>query len=234
MKNILLIIALFPTLCSAQFLVNGQKSDAAKLALIDLGGNGAGDHASFIDVGEMTPSNSSRIGVDANGRWWNNITNGQPGVTLLGGAVATNGQYIGDLNISVDQWARGTFSSTDSNMNFQGASTAVGIYPLTATMDSWYLHSSAGVTTMTITIPAGWVADMTFWGSRTTTGANRTFQVKKSTDGSYTAQYNSLNNTTYSQNCTLTGLSGTVQLNMRVQPGQTFAHLGVIEIKKTN
>src|SRR5687767_3885070 len=171
---VILFLLVYQFSYSQQLLINGNTyTNGTQRILIDLGGNGTGD-ISLTDVGHMTPDNSSRIGQDVNGRWWNNITNGEPSVTLLANAVDVNGGLVSGLNISLDKWPRGTFSTTDSSMNFSGWTTAaVGDYPVTATEDNLYFHSTAGVVTMTITIPAGKTASIKFWGSRVTTGTIR-------------------------------------------------------------
>lgn len=231
MKHLLAILILLPIFCHGQLskMMVGAHRTGPQRVLIDLGGNGVGD-LTFTDTGVMTPDNTSRTGQAADGNWWNNITNGEPNMTLLSNPVDSHGNLITGFTITIDKWPRGTFSTTDSSMNFSGWTAAVGDYPASATIDNMYFHSTAGVVSMTVTIPFGKKARIKFWGSRVTTGVNRTLQVKKSTDATYTESFNALNNSNYNQAATITELSGTAVLNLRVTPGVSFGHISVMDI----
>lgn len=233
MTKILFILLLFSNYCQGQYLINGQRF---RRLLIDTGGNGVGDGGN-VDTGVMTPDNSNRQGKDANGRFWNNITNGFPG-TWISDPIDVYGNVVTGFSISCDFKPGGTFAADSSN-NYAGWTTGdVGEYPVTATRDNMYVHWSTnggtsgthGICSITFVIPSGMTASVKFWGTRVTTGANRILEFKKSTEGTWTTGYNALNNSTFSNGTTISGLTGTTIINVRVQAGLDFGHFSVFDI----
>lgn len=208
-------------------------------ALFDLGGNGvaddadgAGSNPAIQDTGVMTPSNALPNGTDANGRRWNNIVDCRAG-TWISNPVDTAGNVITGLSISSDKEPGGNFSNNDYSMNFAGTIAAVNDYPATAVRDNCFFDANSGVVTLNIVIPAGSTATIKFWGNRATTGTARILEFKLSTSGTYTQEYDALNNLTYTQAATFSNLSGTVQINIRCKSGSSFGHISVIDLSLT-
>lgn len=216
--------------------------------LIDFGGDGQLDSGQ-TDGGVMTPNNtitSGTPGQAADGKYWNNIVccvagtgSDYPGTTY---PITINRNTIVDIantavsgmSFTLDKRPNGTFSAVDYALNYNGYTAAISDYPITAVRDNLYLHTTAGVVTLTWVIPAGKTASIKFWGNRTEGAVtNRFIQIKKSTDGSFTQEYNASNNTDYNTAITFTGLSGTVIFNMQVKSGSTFGHISLFDITLT-
>lgn len=218
--------------------------------LIDLGGDGLVDNGQ-TDGGVMTPNNtipSATPGQAGDGKYWNNIVccvagtnNGTTLVDYPGASypITINRSTLVDiantavagLSFTLDKAPRGTFTLVDYSMNYNGhTAAAITDYPVSAVRDNLYFHSTAGVVTMTVVVPAGKTASIKFWGNRTEgIVTNRYLQIKKNTDASYTQEYNASNNTDYNTAVTFTGLTGTVAFNMQVKSGSTFGHISVID-----
>lgn len=241
--SVTISILFFSIICNAQIMVLGVKvpepaaPSGTQRILIDFGGDGvaddldgAGGAGSVADNGSKTPNNSAgATGQDANGRWWNNIVDVHAAGTIISNPVDTANNVVTGFSISVDKKPGGTFNVNDLSINTAGTNSAVGDYPATAVQDNLYFYPGAGVVSFTFIIPSGKTASIKFWGNRAATGP-RILQLKKSTDASYTLEYESANNTNYNTAVTFTGLTGTVVINCQVKSGSTFGHLSVLDI----
>jgi hypothetical protein len=199
-----------------------ESTGVSQRILIDFGGYG------------VTNSSGQQTYSPQGGNYWNNESNIFSASTFLSNPVDIANATVTGFSIATDKKPGGTFAPADSSMNGSGYTTAVSDYPSTAVSDNVYFHSSAGVVTWTFTIPSGKQASIKFWGGRNTTGAARILQIKRSTDGSYTQEFESLGNQTYSQGVTFTGVAGTAIFNMQVKSGSTFGHISVIDITLTD
>lgn len=222
--------------------------------LIDFGGDGVLDNGQ-TDGGVMTPNNSitsATPGQASDGKWWNNIVcavagtnNGTTLIDYPGSTypITLNRNTIVDIantavsgmSFTVNKRPNGTFSAVDYAINYNGYTTAaISDYPITAVRDNLYFHSTAAVVDLVFVVPAGKTASIKFWGTRIEgTLSNRFIQIKKSTDGSYTQEYNASNNTDYNTAITFTGLTGTVTFNVQVKAGSTFGHISLFDITLT-
>jgi hypothetical protein len=207
---------------------------AFRRILVDFGGDGVADGIQ-TDTGSKTPNNTAgATGQAADGNWWNNVVDMSAAATFLPTAVDTTGAPVSGFSAAINNRPGGTFSTSDKSMNFNGPTVAVSDYPVTAVQDNTYFHTSAGLSTMTFVIPAGKVASIKFWGSRSeTTASNRYLQLKLATDTTW-QEYNASNNSDYNTAVTFSNLSGTVQIQMQVNTvaphNSTFGHISVIDI----
>jgi hypothetical protein len=229
MKRLLTILFLISCLFTQAQIVGGSVGAAGKYTsaggserlLFDLGGTGT-----VANPGAVITS------PDGNGRYWN-LINGAAVARWwsVGTSVNTSNTMVSDFYIYVDKKPGGTFSGGDSSVNGGGLVSAVSDYGANAVRDNIYFYT--GVTTnITFYIPAGKTASIKFWGNRDNAGP-RILQIKKSTDGSYTQEYEAAFNTTYATAATFTGLTGTVIFNMRAKTGSTFGHISVIDVTLT-
>lgn len=201
--------------------------------LIDFGGDGVPD-GGVTDGGVMTPNNSIPSGTpgqDGTGKWWNNVVDCRA-FSVIGNwitnPVDTTNTVVTGMTISADKKPGGTLNAADFSMNFQGATVAVGEYPLTATGDSVYFDPSAGLVTLTFVIPAGRTATVKFWGSRNAPPP-RILQVRKGGDVTF-QEYEGGQNSTYTQAATLTGLTGTATVECQIKSGSSFGYISVMDI----
>lgn len=198
--------------------------------LIDLGGDGVNDGPN-PDGGIKTPDNSvGAKGQAPDGKWWNNIVDCRAG-TWITTPVDINNNNV-TLSIAANVTPRQSWSPDDYSINFAGIVQAVSDYPETAVRDNCYFYDFSQTTNLTFIIPGGKTASIKFWGNRDAAGP-RTLKIKKSTDGSYTQEFDAAFNTTYSQGVTFTGLTGTVIFNCQVKSDSTFGHISVIDIQLT-
>jgi len=191
--------------------------------LIDFGGNGT------FQGGVKTPNNSAgATGVDANGRTWNNILGIGSAWQFCTNPANTAGATVTGFSIASSTSLSGT---TDSSLNSAvNATAAVGIYPVTAVQDCMYIPSGR-TCTFTFHIPGGRTADLKLWGTRAVTGSTRRLQFKKTTDASYTLQYDGATNTTFNNdNQTLTGLVDGDQVIITPVSPDTFGYVSLMHI----
>lgn len=203
--------------------------------LVDIGGDGVNDF-SISDTGVMTPSNavgSGNPGQDGAGRWWNNVVDGRAGI-WLSDPKDTNNVTVSGFSISVDKKPAGTYAPAgpDYSINFGGTNAAVSEYPAPAVRDNVYFHTSAGIVTATVTVPAGRVASIKFWGNRAATGP-RVLQIRKAGDATW-QEYEAANNTNFNTAVTISGLTGTSQIEMQVKSGSDFGHISILDTTITS
>ncbi|WP_207515369.1 prolyl oligopeptidase family serine peptidase [Longitalea luteola] len=176
----------------------------------------------LIDAGNPAYTTINNAGVK-----WNNITSGSPGVWIS--SVIDTAGVTHNLSISADKRPGGTYANpNDISVNSNGIDSSLGKYPASAVRDNIYFHPSAGIVTLTFTIPAGKKADITFWGTREGTGP-RILQVRKAGDSLW-KEYDGAYNHTVANNATLTDCYGTQLVEARTKAGSTFGHISVIEI----
>jgi len=200
--------------------------------LIDFGGDGIVDDGQ-TDGGIMTPNNSITPGTpgqDAAGKWWNNIVNCRAATNptvVAASIVDITNTIVSGMTISLDKKPGGTFAPVDYSMNYGGNVVAVGDYPATAVQDNLYFHTSAGIVTMVVPIPAGKTGSIKFWGNRNSTGP-RILQIRKAGDTTW-LEYDATTNTNPATAVTLTGCTGNQAIEFQVKAGSTFGHLSIMD-----
>lgn len=210
--------------------------------LFDLAGGGAAvPNGPSAGGGLYTPNNTASnfpVGVDASGKYWNNGKSGAAGVWFEDPVDIENNVVTG-LIIENDFLTSGNFvkPTPDLGMNYAGATTAIGDYPLSATGDGYYYYREDGAgaanpdeRNLTITIPAGKTASVKLWGSRNASGTNRILQAKIDGDPDWTQEMNAAQNTDYDHALVWTGLTGTRVITLHVKVNQGFGHICVIDI----
>ena len=198
--------------------------------LVDLGGHNTGVNG---DTAQMTPSNANPSGADINGRHWNNVISDSAAMTLTNDGsttwVDTAGNTVSDFGISISERPGGTYGSGQS-FNYVGYWQEVGDYPPTAVEDNAFFYPS-DINVWTFTIPTGRTASITFWGTRNSGGSPRRLDFKLSSDTSFTTGYDAVSNLTYSNGYTFNNLTGTIDIDIRVHPGDSFGYISVIDVK---
>lgn len=196
---------------------NSKAGTTTQRILFDLGGTGT------------TPNPGATTTSPSGGLYWNNISSSGANKTVWStDPVDVTNTTVTGFNIYVSTKPGGTFSVGDSSTNGGGYTTAVSDYPITAVQDNVYFYTGVAVN-VTFVIPAGKTASIKFWGGRNAAGP-RILQIKKSTDGSYTQEYDATFNQTYTTAVTFTGITGTQVFNMQVKAGSTFGHISVIDV----
>ncbi len=226
------------TLSTSVPLARGKNSEGFnRYFLIDFGGDGIDDGIQN-DTGVKTPNNTvGPFGQAADGRWWNNITSAKDaGMVLCESLVdAVNGEES-LITITQDKRPGGTYSTSDSSMNYMGSVVAVQDYPSTAVRDSIYFHTSAGIVTWTFNIPSGFEARVLIWGNRSdgATKINRWLQAKRIELEEW-KQYNASNNLDYNHGILIDQIfnGGQIQFKVNTTPpnNSTFGHIGIMEIE---
>lgn len=192
----------------------------------------------LIDLGSNqypTPSIDS-----ATGYYWNNISEDKivstsyPQTYLTNPVVDTLNNLVNGFSFSVDKMPAGSYPASVGNapgnaLNLTGVGAQVGDYPATATIDSLYLYSDAGIVTFTFNIPSGKSAVIKIWGSRAVSDATRILQARKAGDSTW-SESNQANNTDYNNAITFSGITGTQNIEMQVKAGASFGYVGVLDI----
>ncbi len=140
---------------SAVIQLTFEEAPVERRILVDFGGDGIADDGQ-TDGGIMTPNNSIPTGTpgqDATLKWWNNIVFARAGV--LNADLVDILNVATGISITTDKKPGGTFAPVDYSMNYGGTVAAVSDYPSTAVRDNVYFHTTAGIVTWTIPIPAG-------------------------------------------------------------------------------
>ncbi|MCU0335409.1 MAG: PKD domain-containing protein [Chitinophagaceae bacterium] len=183
----------------------------------------------LIDAGPAAPVGQITI-RDRWGKYWNNVTDGRPGVRL-NRAVDTANQLT-TIGVEVISRLDGTFSITGNGMNGGNNIGDVGDYPASAVNDNAFAHSSTTSGKWRIFgLDPNLSYHFKFWGSRSTYGV-RTLQVKRSGEASYTQEFNSVLNRNYNLAANFPAISGVTEVvfDMQVKPGQMFGNFSVIDI----
>ncbi len=210
--------------------------------LFDIGGDGVQHNAAVVNTGVMTPDNtigSGAVGTAGDGKKWNNVVDVR--ATWFTDPVDIDGNAVSGFSMAVDklpagQYFTGGAGETDypygDSLNFGGNNSAVGDYPATAVQDNVFFHTSAGIVTATINVPAGRVAALKIWGNRAAADP-RILQIRKAGEATW-QEYDAGNNTNFNTAVTLTGLTGTSQIEMQVKSGSTFGHISVLDVTLTS
>jgi lysophospholipase L1-like esterase len=209
--------------------------------LVDLGGDGSStlNGAGTID-GQLAPS------PDASGKYWNNWT----GVSNLG---FRNGSQITNLvttanapsymSITLLGAPYGTFSgsSVTNGINFNGFNVGVGDYPQEALYDNMFFHNTANAAGTTLRLKGlqpGATYFIKLWGARVDAAGVRVLEAKLGSQAwtsakSVNTRYLTTEAPNYAQEIVFSNISGmdSLDINVRVGVGSTFAHISLIDIR---
>lgn len=183
----------------------------------------------LIDAGPAAPVGQITI-RDRWGKYWNNVTDGRPGVRLSR-AVDTANQLT-TIGVEVISRLDGTFSITGNGMNGGNNIGDVGDYPASAVNDNAFAHSSTTIGKWRIFgLDPNLSYNFKIWGTRSTYGI-RTLQVKRGGETTYSQEFNSVMNRDYNLAATFTAISGVTEVvfDMQVKPGQMFGNFSLIDI----
>lgn len=202
-----------------RWLFEGRKAlypPAQNRVLIDIGGTS--------DYGG-TPT----ISPNLNGYTWNNMTDARPGVQVTNAVTIAN-QPSG-LSVEVINRVDGTYNISSLGMGSGNTAGAVGDYPASATTDHALIHSSATNGKWKISgLLSNKTYNIKFWGTRSTTTASRSAEIKRA-DDSVWKSYNATGNTDYNNAAvfTITGKTS-MDFDIRTKAGSDFSAINVLDI----
>ncbi|MFT3979377.1 MAG: PKD domain-containing protein [Ferruginibacter sp.] len=176
----------------------------------------------LIDVGTVLTTSPS------NGLYWNNLTDGRPGVRVSN-AITTQNLPSG-INIEIINRTDGTYSTGSNGIATGNTTGAVGDYPANATSDLALVHSSGSGLWRVSGMDASKIYNIKFWGSRTNTTSARAIEIKRSDETTWQT-YNALQNTSFS-NAAVFVVSGktSMDFNIRTKAGSDFSAICVLDI----
>lgn len=191
-----------------------------------------------INTYAIAPGQEQRVLIDIgptltnspiNGIYWNNLTDGRPGIRVSNAKTTLN--FPSGIFVQIINRLDGTYSPNSSGTGGGNTTGAVGDYPATATTDIALIHKSgSGLWTIGGLDPAK-IYTIKFWGARTNTTALRTAEIKR-VDETNWQSYAATNNTNYN-NAAVFIISGksSMDFNFRTKSGSDFSALCVIDIK---
>lgn len=170
---------------------------------------------------------------DANGRYWNNIANGLPGVKLTN--AITVGNTLSTIGVEVINRIDGTFNINGPGANTGNTTGAVGEYPATSTADFAFAHPTATNGQWKITgLNANRQYRIKFWGARSDIGDSRIIEIKRADQLSPWLEYDGTNNNNF-ENAAVFLINGKSEMtfDIRVKSGSAFGYIGLIDISYT-
>ncbi len=182
----------------------------------------------LIDFGTSSALTGS---PDANGNYWNNVTDARPGVRLSNAISTVNTATT--ISLEVINRIDGTFSTSGTGTNGGNTTGAVGDYPASTTSDFAFAHESTTTGKWRIFgLDATKSYSIKFWGSKTYAAA-RIIRIKRS-DATAWQQYDAQNNTDYNRAAVFT-VSGLTEVSFDIQVmSGTFGYIDLVDIAFTN
>ena len=180
----------------------------------------------LIDIGPTTTTSP-----DANGRFWNNFSDGQAGVKVTN--AVTTGNLSTTIGLEVINRIDGTFNPGGPGTNTGNVIGTVSDYGADATTDFAFAHPSATNGQWRITgLAANRQYTIKFWGTRTAVD-ERVIEIKRA-DQSVWQEYDARENTDFNRAAVFT-FSGQTSMtfDIRVKSGSSFGHICVIDITRT-
>ena len=171
-------------------------------------------------------------GADASGKYWNNISNGLPGVKVSN--AVTTGNTATPISLEIINRIDGTFNTGGPGTNTGNSVGQVGDYPSSVTNDFAFAHTSSSDGSWKISgLDSTKQYTIKFWGTRSVSD-ERTIRIKPS-DDSLWQEYEARNNTDYNNAAVFTFTNKTQQtFDIRVKDNSAFGHISLIDIKYTN
>ncbi|MBC7534762.1 MAG: SGNH/GDSL hydrolase family protein [Ferruginibacter sp.] len=169
---------------------------------------------------------------DAGGKYWNNVTNGLPGVKTSN-AVTTGNSATG-INFEIINRIDGTFNPGGPGTNTGNTVGAVGDYPASATTDFAFAHLSTSTGQWKLSgLQSSKQYVVKFWGTRTAAD-ERIIRIKRADETNVQA-YNATNNADFNNAAVFTFTGKTdMSFDITVDANSTFGHISLIDIKITN
>ncbi|MEO8770299.1 MAG: GDSL-type esterase/lipase family protein [Ferruginibacter sp.] len=200
------------------------------------------DDSSAVSSTDITLTVNSRIlidfgttpttGADAAGKYWNNVTDGLPGIKVQNAVVT--GNFPTNVSLEIINRIDGIFNTSGPGTNTGNTVGDVGDYPASTTTDYAFAHPSA--------VNGQWKLaglDSTkqytikFWGTRSVTD-QRYIQIKRTDETTY-QQYDGANNADYNNAATFTFMGKTsMTFDIKVRDGDAFGYISVLDIKIIN
>ncbi len=169
---------------------------------------------------------------DGAGKYWNTITETQPGIKLSN--AVTIGNSATNIGLQVINRIDGTFNVAGPGTNTGNTAGAVNDYPSTATSDFSFAEPSATNGQWKITgLETTRQYTIKFWGTRSVADV-RVIEIKRA-DQSTWQEYNATNNLNYNTSA-IFSFSGKTEMtfDIRVKSGSAFGHICVIDITRTS
>ncbi|UAY51681.1 PKD domain-containing protein [Ferruginibacter albus] len=182
----------------------------------------------LIDVGSSNLTGSP----DANGNYWNNMTDGRAG-TRIQNAISTKNDAT-SLNLIVINRIDGTFNTGANGLNNVSTGITVNDYPASATIDYAFADPSATNGQWQFTgLDSTKTYAIKFWGTKSD-ATNRVIQIKR-TDQTTWTEYDAATNSDYNRAAvfTFTGLKQ-VTFDIRVKSGSQFGYISLVDINITS
>ena len=178
----------------------------------------------LIDAG---PAASTTASPDAGGKYWNNMTDGTPGIRVSNAVDTAN--HATTVSLQVINRLDGTYAPNNPGTNGGNSTGAVGDYPASATNDFIFAHESTTTGKWRIFgLDATKIYTMKFWGSKSYASA-RIIRIKRS-DQTAWQSYDAQNNTDYNRAAIFT-VSGLTEVSFDIQVASgIFGYINVIDI----
>ncbi len=182
----------------------------------------------LIDVGP-SPNVGALTASPTNGLYWNNMTDARAGVRVNNAKTTANANTT--IGLTVINRIDGTANTGSNGMNGANTTPAVGIYPINATRDFAYAHSSATNGKWKI---SGLESDKSyvikFWGSKSGETANRDIEIKRA-DESVWKTYGAASNTNFN-NAASFNVTGKTEMDfdIRTKAGSIYGYINVVDI----
>jgi regulation of enolase protein 1 (concanavalin A-like superfamily) len=152
---------------------------------------------------------------------WNNVTDVSTIGVKVANAINTTGASTGvALNVT----------AVFANINYNGSTSASGLYPATAMQDSFFVQDAQVAKVKLQGLTVGTPYTLLFFGSRMGTGANRVTSYKVGvTAVTLDATDNVTNSATLSN--LLPAADGTIEVEIKNNTGVGYGYLGVLEVQ---
>lgn len=187
------------------------------------GGGTTGSQRVLIDFG------LTATGTDQWGKYWNSVSNVQPGVRLTNAKTTTNTATT--IGLEVINRIDGTFGTNGPGTNGGNTIGVVGDYPANATSDFAFAHQSTTSGKWRIYgLNAQKYYTIKFWGAKSSS-IDYTIQIKRS-DETVWREYSASNNTN-ANNAAVFSFSGKsdVSFDIRTKSGSNgFGYINVVDI----
>lgn len=201
------------------------------------------DDSSATSTSNVTVNVNSRIlfdfgpgtifSPDAGGKYWNNVTNGLPGIKIAN-ALSTGNVATG-LSLQIINRIDGTFNTAGPGTNTGNTIGNVGDYPSDATTDFAFAHPTGSNGQWKIAgLDSTKQYTIKFWGTKTGVSDERIIKIKRF-DEPTGIQYDARNNSDYNTAAVFV-FTGKKEMtfDISVDANSAFGYISVLDIKATN